>query len=363
MLNLAWGTGPLLLIFPGAMPAAVERAVRASVQGTEVIGASSIPADSIAQHYPRWAFLPRYNEPDFETVLTDLVGVYGVTSIFCSHTVVWEHLRKILPRLLPQVARESTEPFTEEIASYRALLKRRDTGGALDCIASPTPRAPALTPAEMAGLLRFAGSVPGLCSEEKILALAAAARLAPAGDVVELGSWWGKSAVALGWLSRRYGIGNLLCVDPWDLGEARQADEDVNAQTAKWDMEEVVAVFQTNLAMLAGNANYMRMPSRDAASEYARTRTAATEAFGETRYAGSIALLHIDANHELGPVREDVRLWTPMVARGGWAILDDYQWPFGDGPRIAGDELLEAWGDDVATAFVSGTALFIQRRS
>ena len=212
------------------------------------------------------------------------------------------------------------------------------------------------------GLLRLAGTVPGMCSEEKILALAAAARLAPKGDIVELGSWWGKSAVALGWLARRYGIGKLLCVDPWDLGEATQASEDVNAQTARWDMEEVVAVFQTNLAMLAGDANYLRLPSRDAAGVYAATRTATSEAFGETRYSGAIAMLHIDANHELEPVREDVRLWAPLVAPGGWAILDDYQWPFGDGPRIAGDELVAAWGEDAVTAFVSGTALFIQRR-
>jgi hypothetical protein len=352
----------LLLIFPGAMPAAIERAVRASVQGVEVIGASSVPADTVAQHYPSWAFLPRYSDPGFEAALKALVEARGVTSIYTPHTVIWDHLHKLLPGLLPQVSLESVEPFTEEIASYRALLKRRDTAGALDGLASSTPLAPALTPAELGGLLRFAGSVPGLCSEEKILALAAAARLAPAGDIVELGAWWGKSAVALGWLGRRYGIGKLLCVDPWDLGEATQVNEDVNAQTAKWDMEEVLAVFQTNLAMLAGDANYMRLPSRDAAGVYERTRTATTESFGVTRYAGQIAMLHIDANHELEPVREDVRLWAPMVAPGGWAILDDYQWPFGDGPRIAGDELLAAWGDDVVTSFVAGTALFIQRR-
>lgn len=345
------------------MPAAIERAVRAGVQGLEVIGASSVAADSAAQHYPRWAFIPRYDDPGFEAALKGLVAAEGVTSIYSPHTVVWDHLQKILPRLLPQVSLERTQPFTEEIASYRALLKRCDATGPIDHLASPTPPAAALTPAELAGLMRFAGQVPGLCSEEKVLALAAAARVAPAGDVVEIGSWWGKSAVALGWLARRYGIGKLLCVDPWDLGEAMQASEEVNAQTAKWDMEEVVAVFETNLAMLAGGANYLRLPSRDAAETYARTRLAVTAAFGETRYAGTIAMLHIDANHELGPVREDVRLWTPMVARGGWAILDDYQWPFGDGPRIAGDELLAAWGEDVATAFVAGTALFIQRRA
>jgi len=352
----------MLLIFPGAMPAAIERAVRASVQGVEVIGASSVPQDSAAQHYPRWGFLPRYDDRDFERALRRLVETHGVTSIYSPHTVVWEHLHKLMPRLLPQVALESTAPFTEEIASYRALLKRRDLAVMLD-VASPTPPGASLTPAELAGLLRLAATVPGLCSEEKILALAAAARFAPEGDVVELGSWWGKSAVALGWLSRRYGLGKLLCVDPWDLGEATQANADVNTQTAKWDMEEVVAVFETNLAMLAGDANYLRLPSRDAAGVYARTRTATTPAFGETRYSGRIAVLHIDANHELEPVRQDIRLWTPMIAPGGWAILDDYEWPFGDGVKIAGDELLAAWGSDVATSFVSGTALFIQRRA
>lgn len=352
----------MLLIFPGAMPAAIERAVRASVQGLDVVGASSIHADSAAQHYPRWAFLPRYDDPAFEATLQAIVAEHGVTAVYCPHTVVYDHLKKIMPRVIPHVVLESTEPFREEIASYRALMKRRDKAGALDGIASPVTPGPALTPAEMGGLLRFAGSVPGLCSEEKIIALAAAARLAPKGDIVELGSWWGKSAVALGWLSRRYGIGKLLCVDPWDLGEATQASEDVNAQTAKWDFEEVVAVFQTNLAMLAGDANYLRLPSRDAAAVFARDLAVTTEAFGETRYTGRISLLHIDANHELGPVRDDVRLWTPMVAPGGWAILDDYQWPFGDGPRIAGDELMEAWGDDVAAAFVAGTALFLQRK-
>jgi hypothetical protein len=352
----------VLLIFPGAMPAALERAVRAEVEGVEIIGASSVPADWAQQHYPRWDFLPRYDEPCFEAALQALVAAHGVTRLYTPHHIVYAHLKKIMPRVLPNVALEPTEPFVQEIASYRALLKRRDAIGALEPIASPTPPKPALTPAELAGLLRFAASVPGMCSEEKILAFAAVARLAPAGDLVELGSWWGKSAVALGWLSRRYGIGKLLCVDPWSIVESQMSNQDVNVQTARWDMEECVRVFETNLAMLAGDANYLRLPSRDAAGVYARDKAARTPAFGETRYTGSIALLHVDANHELEPVREEVRLWTPMVAPGGWVVLDDYQWPFGDGPKIAGDEMLEAWGDEAAAAFVSGTALFVQRR-
>jgi hypothetical protein len=42
---------------------------------------------------------------------------------------------------------------------------------------------------------------------------------------------------------------------------------------------------------------------------------------------------------------------------GGWLILDDYEWAHGDGPRRAGDELLD---DRMAKCFVAGGALFIK---
>ena len=42
-----------------------------------------------------------------------------------------------------------------------------------------------------------------------------AMRHAPAGDVVEIGSWWGKSAALFVLLARRFDIGSVLCVDPW----------------------------------------------------------------------------------------------------------------------------------------------------
>ena len=54
-------------------------------------------------------------------------------------------------------------------------------------------------------------------------------------------------------------------------------------------------------------------------------------------------------------------LWSPLVPPGGWVAIDDYCWRYGDGPKRAGDALLDQWGEDVARAFVAGDCLFIQR--
>ena len=45
---------------------------------------------------------------------------------------------------------------------------------------------------------------------------------------------------------------------------------------------------------------------------------------------------------------------------GGWIVIDDYTWPFGDGPRRVGDEFLAANRDRISAAFVMGGALFIR---
>jgi hypothetical protein len=104
------------------------------------------------------------------------------------------------------------------------------------------------------------------------------------------------------------------------------------------------------------------MTSERGAAMYASGSRVQSPEFGLTSYAGAISLLHIDANHEEDSVAQDVAVWTPHIRPGGWVVLDDYLWSFGDGPKVVGDRLLEAWGEDAACAFVSGGALFIQRR-
>ena len=69
--------------------------------------------------------------------------------------------------------------------------------------------------------------------------------------------------------------------------------------------------------------------------------------------------MHIDANHRYDHVRRDIEIWSPYLAAGGWLLLDDYVWAFGDGPQRVGDELLGSPLYD--SAFVSGDTLFLRR--
>ena len=333
-------------------------------RGERVIGASSLAFDPARPRYAEWARLPYYDAPDFSVQLSELVHGMGITRIHTPHPVVHAHLQAILPRLLPSCMLDGEAPYAADLAAYRRTLRAAAAlADAGDGLGGATPRASALGREAAAALLRQIQAVPGMCDDEKLWALAAIARHAPPGDLVEIGSWWGKSAVALAWLGARHGIGPLLCVDPWSAEGMRQAREDLDAVSAAADHEEAALIFRINLLSLGvPGVNYLRMPSVQGAAHYRADPVARSEAFGETRYAGAISVLHIDGNHEYSFVSADVAEWLPMLRDGGWLVLDDYLWPFGNGPRRVGDALLRERAADVLCAFTAGSALFLRLR-
>ena len=250
-------------------------------------------------------------------------------------------------------------PYEAERA-YRALRERATTLKG-PCFWPARPGKPALTALERAGLMRLVDGIPGMCGEAKMAAVMAAMRHAPAGDVVEIGAWWGRSAALLVWLARRYDVGPVLCVDPWLNETLPQGDPVADKALAGLDAEEALRIFEINLAPLAqGRLNYLRARSADAARLYGRDLAVRTEAFGETRYEGRIGFLHIDGSHAEPDVGDDCALWTPHVAPGGWVVFDDYEWAFGDGPRRVADAFMARETGRIAAAFQAGGALFVQ---
>ena len=211
---------------------------------------------------------------------------------------------------------------------------------------------------EIATLFRHSNVIPGMCDNEKTSALCDIIRYSPQGDVVEIGSAWGKSAFILARLARCYGIGKTLCIDPWSSDYLVQNDKGglVDSCIAQYDCDEILLVFEMNLLPYNSNdINYLRMPSTDAAKHYREHRSTTTESFGTTDYCG-----HIDGNHSYAAAKADIVSWSGFVVKGGWIIFDDYIWPYGDGPQRAGDEFLLENHDKIDVAFVMGSALFIQ---
>ena len=353
-----------VLIFPAGMPRALEFLDKCQREQRQVIGASSLAFDPSRQQYPAWLTLPYINHDGFDAAMAQAVRDFDVGGIYTPHPVIWDYLNRALERIAPGVSLLNTSPANAELDGYRAAQVR-----ARALLNMPFPLAvahqakPDLTELEIAALYRHVEVMPGMCDHDKMRAMYEVARYCPTGDVVEIGSWWGKSALIFLRLAQCFGIGKLLCVDPWSDAHLVQNDKKglVDIAAAQFSAEEALSVFQINLLPYSrGDVNYLRMPSTEGAKHYRAQAVAQTPAFGKTNYAGRIALLHVDGNHSYENTKADVEAWSDLVMPGGWIVIDDYTWPFGDGPKRVGNEYLAANQERIATAFVMGGALFIQ---
>jgi hypothetical protein len=351
-----------VLIFPAGMPRSMAYLERALSEGQCVIGSSSLGHDPARQRYPNWAHLPYVTAPDFDEALRQVIADFDISGIFTPNPVVWDYLNRCIVQSFPGVTLVNTSPVASEVAPYHKALQFGESVLAEPlAVAGSGETRPTASALEIAALFHHAESIPGMCDHEKIRALCELFRHAPDGDVVEIGSWWGKSAFVLMRLASCYNVGKLLCVDPWSNEHLIQNDEKGLVDRVPVNADEALTVFQLNLLPYAnGSANYMRLPSVDAAVEYRRSRQVTTAAFGETNYTGRIAVLHIDGNHSYDSARADVLAWADLVLPGGWIIIDDYIWPYGDGPQRVADEFLRSRLSIIDCAFVMGSALFIK---
>lgn len=348
-----------VLVFPAGTPDALKYRSEAVERGHRVVGASSLAWNPEAGRYDSWEYLPYVHDPDFAEALRRLIVRLGVTAIYSPHEVVSAHLAEVLPQLSTKVSLISVSPLLAKERAYRALWDRAaEISAAPDWFGGGAPR---LAGPRLAGLMRFVDDVPGMSDNDKIAAMIEVARHVPAGDIVEIGSWWGRSAALLALLSRHHDLGPVLCIDPWRAEALAQGVAMLDKASAAMNLDDALTIFETNLAPLAdGRINYLRATSTVAAESYCPGLTVETEVLGRTAYTGRIALLHIDGNHSLERVTEDVENWTPHMAPGGWVVFDDYVWAFGDGPRIVGDAWCARHADRIARSFVMGTALFVQ---
>lgn len=324
-----------------------------------VVGASSLVHDPARAHYSEWESLPWIGDDNFTSRLMQCIAAKHIDLVYSAHPIVWSMLRELLPKVTPSVRLEPGRLWASELADYREYRARAARFDPIE-IAGNLPNRPPLQPMQLAALVRLFELTPGQCDYEKLEMLTAVFRCLPVGDIVEIGSLWGRSAVALAFLARHYEIGRLLCVDPWGDEELVQGIPQVDDAAKGVPLEEIFEAFRINLFPFAGTVNYARARSIDAARSYRDRRSVVTEDFGATEFSGQIALLHIDGNHALQAVRGDIAAWLPFVRRGGWIVLDDYCWSFGDGPRTASDEFCREYAKNLRTAFVAGGALFVE---
>lgn len=355
------------LVFPVSTPDGRAFLRQALERGDRVVGASCDTSDPTGGAAP-WSRLPLVHEPGFLTAFLELVRTYDVTRIHASahmvHAALSDMLREQELAHLQIINRSALE---QEFLRWDDIFAR---AGCWKHLIASLSGSEAPDEAFLAGVIRLAFDLFGESYDDKLAALLACLLDAPDGDIVEIGSLFGRSACvllsgrALGVAERR-----LFVFDPWSTEAGAQKDlpQAMQAYTRAAGVERVAHAFEATFSALAprGAMAAYRTPSASGRAIYCGDADGEAVRLFRSRPAvkpcGRIALLHIDGNHDAPCVQEDIALWSPLVAPGGWVAIDDYCWRYGDGPRRAGDALIEQWGDRVARAYVAGDCLFIQR--
>lgn len=143
--------------------------------------------------------------------------------------------------------------------------------------------------------------MPGWLAEAQARRLhAAALRVPPGGQVVEIGSFRGRSAAVLASAAR-----HVVCVDP-HLGSDRGPQE-IAGDPARGEAD--LAAFRATLAAtgLADRVQHVRLRS--------------DVALGAV--PGPADLLFVDGAHRYGPALHDLRRWGARVPPGGRMLVHD----------------------------------------
>nr|WP_315473115.1 class I SAM-dependent methyltransferase [uncultured Undibacterium sp.] len=350
------------LIFPANHPEGFAFLETAIQRGDRLVLASSIHDPEFVNQHGHVHILPYVIDADFSDAFMKLVETHQITLIYAPVAAVFTWLEQFIARQNLSIRLLGTSPIKSEVKRFNQLIgtvhqyrEFIDT-----CAGAVSP----LQDLEVAAIFRMARHIYGETNEQKVAAMMAVFAHVPRGDVIEIGSLVGRSVAVMCFLARRFELGKVLAIDPWQLDASIQKDSPVTAGVdlpGEWDYHMLPQDFCINtLPVGLGCLNYHRAESVDAFKVYCEKKQINSAEFGITNYEGKISVIHIDGNHDFEKVKLDCDLWVPLIKPGGCLILDDYFWVHGDGPRRVGDALVKHYAEKIEFVFSSGKALFVK---
>jgi len=358
-----------LLVFPVSTPLGLDYMKSCIEKNISVVGASSDendPTGGIVQ----WERLPLIHSEEFFGAFYDFVNRFRVKKIYAAAHMVHKGLIDTLknhPELDIEIVNES--PLDEYFTRWNKTFDRAKNWQKI--ISELQPEKEKFSETFLAGVIYHAFNIFGESYDEKLAALLSCLTDAPDGDIVEIGTLFGRSLSVLisgrelGSISR-----NVFVFDPWssDIGLQKDLPDNLQNYTQKCGIENIPKIFESIFSVFSDSKSLAayRCSSADGFSIYTKSgfnnSCSVLKKNQNIDPKGKIALLHIDGNHDLESVSLDVDFWSQLVLPGGWLVLDDYEWRYGNGPKVVGDKLKERWRNDINKCFVKGGCLFIQKK-
>ncbi|MDA7926719.1 class I SAM-dependent methyltransferase [Verrucomicrobiales bacterium] len=193
-------------------------------------------------------------------------------------------------------------------------------------LGSYSPSCPLLEPREITdleALYNISLSIPGMISPKsgQMLYTLCVFQKTP-GDVVEIGSWQGRSTSFLARAVSDSSNGKFFAIDHFKGNVGKESEYVVGAS----DLSDLKENFQSNIARigLAETVEVMDMDNVRAARELEEC---------------SVRFLFIDGDHSYEGVKKDLQLFVPKLCPGAIIVFDDYSKNF-PGLLVAVDEFL-----------------------
>jgi hypothetical protein len=170
-----------------------------------------------------------------------------------------------------------------------------------------------------AGMLDVTVDFGGGCGIFKGLMLAALIVDRPMALAVEIGVYRGRSLVPQALAFQAIGAGRVIGIDPYSAAEAIQTDDHeipapiLQGFVADADWDRIHRETLDRLVSL-GVADFCEL-----------RRTTSHEASASFEDA-SVDLLHIDGNHDLAAVLDDLKCWLPKLKHRAYLVMDDASW-------------------------------------
>ncbi len=172
----------------------------------------------------------------------------------------------------------------------------------------------------------------GYLSEREARFLMTAAALAPAaGDILEVGSFKGRSTIGLAYIARECHLGRVIAIDPHTAPAT--TDPDLSGQGSSFDD------FVSNLRRsgVIDTVDIRRACSRDVASTWDR----------------ALRLLWIDGDHTYEGALADLEMFRPYLVSGAVVAMHDVLGTFEGVLKVFTEEILAS--DDFGPAGLCGS--------